>query len=134
MTEQPVKFIEIEGNAGSLGAARIYMQHKSEIDSRFRNNYISLSDFESEADSSLPLLDNGIIGGLNRICAEEKCGYVLHLRRIPVLQKTIEVCELFPANPYELPCHARIILTDKKSPASCGYTTQALRKTLTRES
>ena len=133
MTDQAVKYIEIDGNAGSLGAARIYMQNKTEIDARFRSGYFSTSDFESESDSSLPLLNDGIISELNRICAEEKCGYVLYLRRIPVTQKTIEICELYSLNPYEIPTHARIRLTDKESPASCCYTTRALRKTLSRD-
>lgn len=131
MTASAVKYIDIYGNAGSLGAARIYVQHKDDIDRRFRKDYIDPSDFEE--DPSLPLLEGGIISGLNRICAEEGCGYVLKLRRIPVLQKTVEICELFSENPYELPCHARIVLSDKESPASCGYTTQELRKNLSRD-
>ena len=133
MTGKAVKYIEIYGNAGSLGAARIYMQHKPEIDSRFRSGYISAEDFEAESDTSLPLLEDGVIAELDRICAEVRCGYVLELRKIPVLQKTIEICELYSVNPYELACHARIVLSDKKSPASCGYTTQELRKNLSRE-
>lgn len=131
MTGSAVKYIDIYGNAGSLGAARIYVQHKAEIDHRFRKDYIDHSDFDD--DTSLPLLEGGIIAELNRICAGENCGYVLELRKIPVLQKTIEICELFSENPYELPCHARIVLSDKESPASCGYTTRELRKTLSRE-
>ena len=133
MRENAVKYIEIYGNAGSLGAARIYMQHKDEIDARFREGYITPGDFEAEDTSALPLLEGGIISELNRICSDEHCGYVLKLRRIPVLQKTIEICELYSKNPYELPCHARIVLSDKEGPASCGYTTQELRKNLSRE-
>ena len=133
MTEEAVKYIEIDGNAGSLGAARIYVQNKAVIDSRFRSGYMDLSDFEPDPDSSLTVLEEGIISELNRICSEEHCGYVLNLRKIPVLQKTIEICELFSLNPYEIPSYARIRLTDKKSPASCGYTTRSLRKNLSRE-
>lgn len=126
------KYINIEGNAGSLGAALLFEQNKTELASRFRDDYFS--SFESDEDSSLPLLENGIIEEINRICKEENCGYFLHLRKIPVLQQTIEICELFSLNPYELPCHARITLTEKETPSSCGYTTQELRKNLTRES
>ena len=126
------KYINIEGNAGSLGAALIYEENKSEISTRFRSDYFG--PFVSESDKSLPFLEHGIIEEVNRICREEGCGYFLHLRKIPVLQQTIEVCEMFSLNPYELPCHARITLTEKETPASCGYTTQELRKNLIRES
>ncbi|MDO4938970.1 MAG: hypothetical protein Q4E54_03315 [Lachnospiraceae bacterium] len=133
MIEGAVKYIEIDGNAGSLGAARIYVRNKAEIDSRFRTGYMDIADFEPDSESSLPVLEDGVIAELGRICSEENCGYVLNLRKIPVLQKTIEICEIFSLNPYEIPARAVIRLTDKQSPASCGYTTRALRKTLLRE-
>lgn len=132
MNSYTKKYINIEGNAGSLGAALLFEKNKSEILSRFREDYFR--PFTSEDDSSLPLLENGIIEEVNCICKEERCGYFLHLRKIPVLQQTIEICEFFSQNPYELPCRARITLTEKETPASCGYTTQELRKNLTRES
>lgn len=120
------KYIEIEGYAGGLGAARVFNAHKD----RFRPDCFT----DLEGSPELPVIEDGIISEINRKCAGIKSGYHLYLRRIPIKQLTIELAELEQCNPYEWPCRARVILTDEETPRSCGCTTEELRKVLIRES
>jgi len=46
--------------------------------------------------------EGGIFGGLWELAAANGVGLVADLERIPVRQETIEVCEFFDINPYEL--------------------------------
>ncbi len=57
---------------------------------------------KSGADYLLALREGGIFGGLWQLAAENGVGLVADLKRIPVRQETIEVCEYFDLNPYEL--------------------------------
>jgi len=126
------QYIEIDGYAGSLGAAFLYDSDPQHIDSLFREDYVVRGRRELEEGAGLPLVEDGVIAEVNRVCGAQKCGYELSLRKIPVKQFAIEVCEQYRKNPYELACHAAVRLTDKETPASCGCTTQALAKKLLR--
>lgn len=46
--------------------------------------------------------EGGVFGGLWELAAANGVGLVADLKRIPVRQETIEVCEYFDLNPYEL--------------------------------
>lgn len=48
------------------------------------------------------LREGGVFGGLWELAAANGVGLVVDLKRIPVRQETIEVCEFFDLNPYEL--------------------------------
>jgi len=126
------KYIEIEGYAGSLGAAFLYDENPERIDTLFRPDYVKNGRASLEDGRDLPLCDEGVIAEINRVCRDEKCGYQLFLRKIPVKQFAIEVCEQYQKSPYDLPFHGRVILRERETPASCGYTTQALAKILIR--
>ena len=57
---------------------------------------------KSGADYLLALREGGVFGGLWQLAAENGVGLIADLKRIPVIQETIEVCEYFDLNPYEL--------------------------------
>ena len=57
---------------------------------------------KSGADYLLALREGGVYGGLWQLAAANGVGLVADLKRIPVRQETIEVCEYFDLNPYEL--------------------------------
>jgi len=126
------KYIEIDGYAGSLGAAFLYDENPECTDKLYRSDYIRSGREALDEGNDLPVIEDGIIAEINRLCREEKCGYELSLRKIPVKQFAIEVCEQHQKNPYELASHAVVRLTDKETPATCGCTTQALAKILVR--
>lgn len=60
--------------------------------------------------------EGGIFGGLWQLAAENGVGLVIDLKKIPVRQETIEVCEFFDLNPYELLAGGcLLIITDNGS-------------------
>lgn len=55
--------------------------------------------------------EGGIFGGLWSLAAGNGVGLVADLKRIPVRQETIEVCEFFDINPYELLAGGSLLMT-----------------------
>lgn len=55
--------------------------------------------------------EGGIFGGLWSLAAGNGVGLVADLKRIPVRQETIEVCEFFDINPYELLGGGSLLMT-----------------------
>lgn len=46
--------------------------------------------------------EGGIFGALWEIAAASGCGIEVNLKKIPIRQETIEICEVFDLNPYQL--------------------------------
>lgn len=61
--------------------------------------------------SSCAVGDGGILTALWDYFDTFSLGFELELRRIPVLQETIEVCEVFAVNPYRLQSEGCILVT-----------------------
>ena len=57
------------------------------------------------------LREGGVFGGLWELAANNGVGLVVDLKSIPVRQETIEVCELFDLNPYELLAGGSMLIT-----------------------
>ena len=55
--------------------------------------------------------EGGIFGGLWELAAKNSVGLVTDLCSIPVRQETIEVCEYFDLNPYELLAGGSLLIT-----------------------
>ncbi len=53
----------------------------------------------------------GFFAGLWEMAEEAGVGLEADLRKIPVRQETIEICEVFGENPYELPSEGCLIMT-----------------------
>lgn len=58
--------------------------------------------------------EGGIFGALWELAQESGVGLVIDLKKIPVKQETIEVCEFFDVNPYKLLAGGSILLTTDK--------------------
>lgn len=58
--------------------------------------------------------EGGIFGALWELAQESDVGLVIDLKKIPVKQETIEVCEFFDANPYKLLSGGSLLLTTNK--------------------
>lgn len=61
--------------------------------------------------------EGGIFGGLWELAAKTSVGLVADLKSIPVRQETIEVCEYFDLNPYELMAGGSLLITCKNGGA-----------------
>ena len=95
------------GYAGEAGAACIAREKFNEMLRRFRKDYAEHlceeSDMpEPEPCSFAPVGEGGILAALYLAAKERKCGLRIALRKIPVRQDTIELCELYGLNPYRL--------------------------------
>lgn len=58
--------------------------------------------------------EGGIFGALWELAEESGVGLVIDLKKIPVKQETIEVCEFFDVNPYKLLSGGSLLLTTDK--------------------
>lgn len=58
----------------------------------------------------LPLGMGGILTGLWQMADQAGLGLTADLRKIPIRQETIEVCELFDVNPYNLDSSGAILI------------------------
>lgn len=54
---------------------------------------------------------SGIFAGLWEMAQEAGVGLEVDLRKIPVRQETIEICEFFGENPYEIPSGGCLLMT-----------------------
>ena len=95
------------GYAGETGAACIAREKFNEMLRRFRKDYAEHlceeSDMpEPEPCCFVPAGEGGILAALYLAAKERKCGLRIALRKIPVRQDTIELCELYGLNPYRL--------------------------------
>ena len=55
--------------------------------------------------------DGGILAALWDLSAAAGCGFELDLRKIPLRQETIEICEVLDANPYRLNSRGCLLMT-----------------------
>lgn len=78
--------------------------------------------------------EGGIFGGLWELAAKNSVGLVVDLECIPVRQETIEVCEYFDLNPYELMAGGSLLITCQnggalvKALADCGISSAVIGK------
>ena len=95
------------GYAGEAGAACIAREKFNEMLRRFRKDYAEHLCEESvmpdpEPCACVPAGEGGILAALYLAAKERKCGLRIALRKIPVRQDTIELCELYGLTPYRL--------------------------------
>lgn len=57
------------------------------------------------------LSGGGVMNALWQLFSEYKLGFEIELRDIPILQETVEVCEIFDLNPYRLDSAGCVLLS-----------------------
>lgn len=108
------------------GTARLAAQHRERLQERFPARMIDEAEAFDRYFSVVPeaatamksgvcgmrdLSRNGIFAGLWEMAQEAGVGLEVDLRRIPVRQETIEICEVFGENPYELASGGCLLMT-----------------------
>ncbi len=111
---------------GLEGTAELARQHREKLRERFParmideaaafDKYLSV---EPEAATAMKsgvcgmhgVSRGGIFAGLWEMAQEAGVGLEVDLRKIPVRQETIEICEVFGENPYELLSGGCLIMT-----------------------
>lgn len=116
--------IVIAGLAGAAGARLIAAEKAAELSGRFRKDYLQQAaacpdecgtpeDFAAcGAAFSFRSGEGGVLAGLYRLARDRKIGMEIEMKRIPVLQSTIEICEYYGLNPYRLYGRCFILLSE----------------------
>ncbi len=110
-------YIVMAGNTGISGTGMIAREHFEDLTKRYRRDFIERAAdlFKKASDIKIfEILDKegiskrhdvsegGVFGALWELLEREKSGATIDIRKIPILQETIEVTEFFDINPYTL--------------------------------
>lgn len=102
---------------GMEGMLRILEEKEAELKTRFSTSFLkkmtsykahvfARKEIELAHKSGVSLIrqigEGGVFAGLWDLAKETECGLEIDLKKIPVLQETVEVCEFFRLNPYQL--------------------------------
>lgn len=115
---RPGQDLVVAGFAGLEGTKRIARQREKELLSRFSKGYLErfkeISDGAMNQDEEYlkkmgaiqweKAGEGGIHTALWNISGSYGLGFQIHLYRIPVRQETIEICEFYDLDPYDLYC------------------------------
>lgn len=69
---------------------------------------------KSDVSAMYAVREGGIFGGLWEFAQSNGVGLVIDLKKIPVKQETIEVCEFFDVNPYKLLSGGNLLIATSK--------------------
>lgn len=113
----PGKEIVLSKWIGMDGMLRIAAERKEELEKHFapafmrdvhsyRQHLFSETEIKIAWDMKVPVLkqisQGGIFAALWKLSAELGCGLDLELKKMLILQETVEICEYFRINPYQL--------------------------------
>lgn len=102
---------------GLGGTALLAGQYKEDLVKRYPQRFIEraeqlLSEISKHAECAIALengavyahaaAEGGVFGALWELAEYAQCGLEIELRQIPILQETVEICEVFDINPYQL--------------------------------
>lgn len=108
--------VVMAGWAGMEGMLRIVDEKETVLKDRFSSLFLTrireyqqylftgeqLASYAEKAVLIRQTREGGIFAGLFALAKETGAGLEIDLKRIPVLQETIEVCEYFRLNPYQM--------------------------------
>ena len=102
---------------GLGGTALLAGHYREELEDRYQKRFIKravqlLSEIQKNGECQIALengavyahaaAEGGVFGALWELAEYAQCGLKIDLRRIPILQETVEICEVFDLNPYQL--------------------------------
>ena len=120
-TRDPDTFLGLDivmtKHCGLGGTALLAGHFTDEISARYPRRFIEraaefLSETEKNEEGYLAVADSaayvhaaaegGVFGALWELAEYAECGLEIELPAIPILQETVEICEYFDVNPYQL--------------------------------
>ena len=104
------------GYAGFSGAYVLCKEKKAELLSRFSESYLKNREiqklfpliteaenfFRNKGYGYIPALEGGVFGALFTLSKENRLGFTVDMKKIPILQQTVEICNFLGGNPYKL--------------------------------
>ena len=64
--------------------------------------------------------EGGIFGALWELAEQIGCGMDIDIRKIPIKQETVEICEYFDCNPYQLRSEGSLLLVSRQAEQLCA--------------
>lgn len=104
-------------SAGLAGAALLAKHYREALHERYTYAFIDKAAAKEKEVSVLPevnvlrkmgirhmhdVAEGGVFGAVWELCERLHAGVELELKKIPICQETVEVCEYFDVNPYQL--------------------------------
>lgn len=116
--------------AGMEGSAIIATQCEKELNKRYSKSFIegakefnkylstikeSIISKQLNASAMHSVSEGGIYGALWELCASSNKGIIVDLKKIPLKQETVEICEFYDLNPYMLLSGGSILIATDNS-------------------
>ncbi|MCD8149932.1 MAG: hypothetical protein LUE92_10300 [Clostridiales bacterium] len=122
---QPGDDIIVTKWVGLEGTVRIVQERRAELlcrfpsfmledaagFSRFLSVQSELAAAKNGGAAMLELAWGGVFGGLWELAEQAGVGLEINLKRIPVRQETVEICNYYDINPYQLTSGGSLLLT-----------------------
>ena len=104
-------------SAGLAGAALLAKHYRENLHERYTYAFIDKAAAREDLVSVLPeikvlkelgirymhdVAEGGVFGAVWELCERLSAGVELDLKKIPICQETVEICEYFDVNPYQL--------------------------------
>lgn len=104
-------------SAGLAGSVLLAKHYRENLHERYTYTFIDKAAAREELVSVLPeikivkelgirhmhdVAEGGVFGGVWELCERLSAGVELDLKKIPICQETVEICEYFDVNPYQL--------------------------------
>lgn len=104
-------------SSGLAGAALLAKHYRENLHERYTYTFIDKAAAKEAEVSVLPevsvlkglgirhmhdVAEGGVFGAVWELCERLSAGVELDLKKIPICQETVEVCEYFDVNPYQL--------------------------------
>lgn len=125
MLRKRLKSVLMYGYAGSLAGSLIIDNYYEELSELYHRRYIEEIEKLHKDSLELKKLDmnlddtkvydiakGGVLTSLYAISRKLKCGIGLRMRAVPILQSTVEICEHFRLNPYNILSSGYLITTE----------------------
>ncbi len=128
-----MKKIAVTGPIGYETAKAVYEENKAALDLRFPRFWLEKflemeteteipncrKNLETEGRTVIEITEGGLFGALWQACEAEReakkaSGCEVLIEKIPVLQETVEICELYDVNPYESSSKGTFLIVDEE--------------------
>lgn len=118
------------GYTGLEGTLRILAEDREALNTRFVDTFLDRAErledelvvpgqvmrvFEADSRAAVRQIGSGgILASLWELCEQEKTGFEIDMHQIPLKQETVEICEFYRRNPYQMTSAGSfLILTDR---------------------
>ncbi len=87
--------------AAGFGKGAFESDHKKALET-VKEHLVSCNAVPGEGAFFLEVREGGFLTALYELALESGVGFELDLRKVPILQETVEICNLLEVNPYHL--------------------------------